>query len=60
MRKSRIVALAVGAAAAVAIAAAAVADRFECPGTKVCPLTGEVACIDRCTAACCAGDAAPR
>ena len=23
-------------------------NRVDCPGTKVCPLTGQVICVDRC------------
>ena len=33
---------------AYAFAAGAEANRPECPGTIVCPLTGEIVCKDRC------------
>ncbi len=30
---------------------ATVAVRTDCPGTVVCPLTGEIVCVDRCPVA---------
>ena len=53
MKKSKLALfVAVPVLAAAAIAAAAVAGRSDCPGTKICPLTGEVVCIDQCPQDC--------
>ena len=53
MKKSKIALLvAVPLLAVAAIAAAAVAGRSDCPGTKICPVTGEVVCIDQCPENC--------
>ena len=55
MKKSRIALLvAIPLLAVAAITAAAVAGRSDCPGTKICPLTGEVICVDQCPQGCCA------
>ncbi len=45
---------------AAAIAAMAIAGGSACPGTKICPLTGEVVCIDRCPVDCGGASAAAR
>ena len=53
MKKTKIALLvAVPLLAAAAITAAAVAGRSDCPGTKICPLTGQVVCIDQCPQSC--------
>ena len=53
MKKSRVALIvAIPLLAAAAITAGAVASRSDCPGTKICPLTGEVVCIDQCPQDC--------
>jgi len=42
-----VVAIAI-AATAYAISSSSSADRADCPGKIVCPLTGELVCMDRC------------
>lgn len=55
MKKSKLAVLVgIPLLAAAAITAAAVAARPDCPGTKICPLPGEVICTDQCPQSCCA------
>lgn len=44
MRKTLLILTLVGIGAG----AVAAYNRDDCPGTKVCPLTGQVICVDRC------------
>ena len=57
MKKSRIALIVAPLLAAAVITGAAVAGRPDCPGTKICPLTGEVVCIDQCPQDCGRADA---
>jgi hypothetical protein len=50
VKKARTLILIAVPVVAAAIAAAAVAQRADCPCTTICPLTGEVVCVDRCPA----------
>ena len=54
MKKLKLTALIGLPLLALCITAAAVASRQDCPGTKFCPLTGEVICVDKCPQDCCA------
>lgn len=54
MKKSKLAVLVGIPLLAAAITAAAVAARPDCPDTKICPLMGEVICIDQCPQSCCA------
>ena len=64
MKKPKLIALAVMIAlpvlAAAAMTAAALATRSDCPGTKICPVTGKEICADRCPLPCCARRARQR